>query len=91
MVCDLKAVPILETETGKYTIIWFGLDINNFEIRLSRVYEMRDIDYYKKWINFFLLLGENDPATGILPQQPLHKCMFPQVMIDTAIVIRDQK
>jgi DNA polymerase delta subunit 2 len=25
-----------------------------------------------------LLPGENDPATGILPQQPLHKCMFPQ-------------
>jgi len=25
-----------------------------------------------------LLPGENDPACGILPQQPLHKCMFPQ-------------
>lgn len=25
-----------------------------------------------------LVPGENDPATGILPQQPLHKCMFPQ-------------
>jgi len=29
-------------------------------------------------VNVDLLPGENDPATGILPQQPLHKCMFPQ-------------
>ena len=27
-----------------------------------------------------LMPGENDPATGLLPQQPLHKCMFPQVI-----------
>ena len=26
-----------------------------------------------------ILPGANDPASGILPQQPLHKCMFPQV------------
>jgi len=25
-----------------------------------------------------ILPGANDPASGILPQQPLHKCMFPQ-------------
>jgi len=25
-----------------------------------------------------LVPGANDPASGILPQQPLHKCMFPQ-------------
>ena len=30
-------------------------------------------------VNTDLLPGENDPATGILPQQPLHKCMFPKV------------
>ncbi|XP_023338369.1 DNA polymerase delta subunit 2 [Eurytemora carolleeae] len=32
-------------------------------------------------VNTDLLPGENDPATGILPQQPLHKCMFPQASV----------
>ena len=29
-------------------------------------------------INTDLMPGANDPATAVLPQQPLHRCMFPQ-------------
>ena len=33
-----------------------------------------------------LVPGATDPASGILPQQPLHKCMFPQVDKDRQMV-----
>jgi len=29
-------------------------------------------------LNTDLMPGPNDPATAMMPQQPLHKCMFPQ-------------
>jgi len=32
-------------------------------------------------VNVDLVPGYNDPASGILPQQPLHKCMFPKTRV----------
>lgn len=34
--------------------------------------------YIKSSVDIDLMPGEFDPANYTLPQQPLHKCMFPQ-------------
>lgn len=37
--------------------------------------------YFKAGMEVDLMCGDSDPANFTLPQQPLHRCMFPQAMM----------
>ena len=42
---------------------------------------------FSSGIDVDLMPGENDPANQIMPQQPLHCCLFPSKYIDTLVSV----